>query len=51
MFGKVVKWYNEQSPTVKGFLWLGILLIIGIILRWETIITNISKGFEFFNTK
>jgi len=48
MFSKFKDWYNHQSQTTKCFLWLIPLLILGIILRWNTILAGISKGFEFF---
>jgi len=39
---------KELSPTLKGFLILAIILIIGIVLRWEYIISEAIKGFSFF---
>jgi hypothetical protein len=51
MFKKIKEWYSSQSDTVKAFIWIGVLLIIGIIIRWDYIIDHISKGFDFYSTK
>lgn len=49
MFERFSKWYKEQSSTTKCFLWMILLLILGIILRWDYISENLIKGFSFFN--
>jgi len=49
MFRKLFTWYKEQPDTVKGAIWLGIILIIGIILRWDYVIDGISKGFGYYS--
>ena len=49
MFTKIKKWYNSQNDTVKAFIWIGIVCIIGIILRWDAVVKGIKKGFEFYN--
>jgi hypothetical protein len=51
IFTKLVADFKEASPTVKAFIVIGLLLIIGIILRWDTIVEEVSNGFNFFNTK
>ncbi len=43
--------FNEQTPTMKGFILIIILLIIGIILRWDSIIEEAADGFRFFSKK
>ena len=48
-FKKLSKWYSEQTPTAKGFLWIGLLLIIGIILRWDYISKEVVSAFGFLN--
>jgi hypothetical protein len=48
MFHKIKNWYNGQSQTTKAFIWVAVLLIIGIVLRWNHIIDNIISGFNFF---
>ena len=42
-------WYKEQTPTVKGFLWMGLVLIVGIALRWSYIWKSIGNGFNYFS--
>ncbi len=46
-FSRIKDWYNSQPPTVKCFLWLGIILIIGIIIRWDYVVEGVSSGFGF----
>jgi hypothetical protein len=46
---KVKKWFAGLSVTQQGYVLLIILLIVGIILRWEYIIDNIIKGFDYFS--
>lgn len=48
---RVKEWYMAQNDTTKAFIWLGIILIIGIIFRWDYITERISKGFDFYSTK
>lgn len=40
--------YNKLSPTAKGMVILCVLLVIGIILRWDATIEGIKRGFGFF---
>ena len=46
---KIKHWFSGLSETQKGYLILIILLIIGIVLRWNYIIDNIIKGFNYFS--
>lgn len=48
-FTKFVAAFESQSPTTKGFIILGIALLIGIILRWRFILSEVIRGFDFFN--
>ncbi len=50
MFKKLKNWYQEQSSTTQGMLWLGLLLIIGIILRWDYIYETVKHSFGFFSS-
>jgi len=45
----IIKWFKELSPQLKGYVIIIILLTIGIILRWNVIISNIIKGFDYFS--
>ncbi len=47
----MIKWYKSQPDSVKGAIWLGIILIIGIILRWDYVWDGICRGFNFYSAK
>ncbi|MBR5249500.1 MAG: hypothetical protein IKV28_02800 [Bacteroidales bacterium] len=49
MFQKLVTWYKEQSSTTQGMIWMGLLLIIGIIFRWDYILETVKQSFGFFS--
>lgn len=49
IFTKFVAGYKELTPTTKGFIILGVILILGIILRWDTVMEEVKRGFNFFN--
>ncbi len=42
MFKKLIGWFNSQSPNVKGYLIIIVILVIGIILRWDFILDSFS---------
>lgn len=48
-FTRLKNWYSEQTSTAKGFIWIGLLLIIGIILRWDYISSRVVAAFGFLN--
>ena len=48
-FIKPKNWYTDQTPTTTGFIWMGIILIIGIILRWDYISERVVSSFGFLN--
>ncbi len=48
-FTKLRNWYTAQTPTTKGFIWIGILLIIGIIIRWDYISEKVISSFGILN--
>ncbi len=50
-YNKLVKDFEELSPTAKGFIIVGIILIIGIIFRWDYICSEVARGFNFFSAK
>ena len=47
-FAKLAQWYKDLTPTAKSMVWLSILLIIGIIIRWDATMEGIERGFGFF---
>lgn len=49
MFQKIKEWYSAQTDTTKALIWIGIIAIIGIILRWNVIIDGITRGFNFYS--
>ena len=46
---KISEGFNNLSPTAQGMIVLGIVLIIGIILRWDYILEEVKRGFGFFS--
>lgn len=48
-FKRLKVWYSGQTPTTKGFIWIGLLLIIGIIIRWDYISKEVVAAFGFLN--
>lgn len=48
---KLVDSYNELTPTGKAMVVLCVLLVIGIIIRWDATIEGIQRGFGFFGGK
>ena len=51
MFKKIKDWYQRQSDTTKAFIWIGLICIIGIIIRWKAVLAGIAKGFQFYSHK
>ncbi len=49
MFTKQKNRINNLSPTAKGYLLVIIVLILGIIFRWDDVSKGIIKGFKFFS--
>lgn len=52
--GKITKLaddFKQLSPTAKGMVLLCIILVIGILLRWDSTIEGIKQGFGFFTGK
>ena len=47
-FAKLAQWYKDLTPTAKSMVWLSILLIIGIIIRWDATMEGIERCFGFF---
>lgn len=47
---KIIDWYRKQSDTTKAMIWLGVIAVIGIILRWDYIMENAARGFNFYST-
>ena len=50
-FLKLVACFKESTPTTQGLIILCVLLVIGIILRWDYIVSEIFRGFDFFGGK
>ncbi len=47
----LVEKFKEASPTVQGMIVLIIILVIGIIIRWRSIIEEMLRGFDFYSGK
>ena len=46
---KLMDKFMELSPTAQGMIIIGILLIIGIILRWDEVSQGIISGFKRYS--
>lgn len=51
MIEKFKEWWGKQTPTAQVFMVLVVILIIGIIIRWDFIIESAGNGFDFFKFK
>ncbi len=49
MIAKIKEHFSNLSPVSKGFIIIIVLLIIGIIIRWEYITDGIIRGFNYFS--
>ena len=46
---KLMDKFKELSRTVRGMIIIGIMLIIGIILRWDEVSQGIISGFKRYS--
>ena len=46
---KILDWYRSQSDTSKAFIWLSLISVIGVILRWDYDVEMISNGFSHYS--
>ena len=51
MFEKIKTWYKSQSDTTKAFIWIGLVALIGILLRWNAVVEGVKHGFGFYGGK
>ncbi len=51
MFKRLKEWYSAQSDTTKGLIIVGLICIIGIIIRWDAVVGGIRHGFNFYSGK
>ena len=51
MFEKVNKWYAAQTATTKALIWIGLIAIIGILIRWDAVVAGVKHGFGFYSGK
>lgn len=49
MFKKVKDWYCSQSDSIKAMIWIGLIAVIGIIIRWPHIVDGATRGFNFYS--
>lgn len=49
MFDKIKTWYSAQTDTTKALIWIGLIAIIGIIFRWDAVLSGIRHGFGFYS--
>lgn len=51
LFQRIKTWYSAQTDTTKALLWIGLVAIIGILLRWDAVADGIRRGFHFYSSK
>lgn len=51
LFDSIKNWYSAQTDSTKAMIWIGLVCIVGIILRWDAVVAGIAKGFNFYSTK
>lgn len=49
LVNKIKSWFLALPDMQKGYVMLILILLIGIIIRWNYIIDNIIKGFSYFS--
>ena len=51
MFQKIKTWYAAQTDTTNALSWIGLIAIIGILIRWDAVVAGIKHGFGFYSGK
>ena len=51
MFNKIKQCYSSQNDMTKGMIWVGLVLLIMIIIRWNHVVEGIARGFNFYSDK
>ena len=51
MFEKIKPWYTAQSDTTTAFIWIGLVALVGILLRWDAVVEGVKHGFGFYSGK
>ena len=51
MFQKIKKWYAAQTDTTKALIWIGLIAVIGILIRWDAVVAGVTHGFGFYSSK
>lgn len=51
MLEKIKKWYAAQTDTTKALIWIGLIALIGIIIRWDAVVAGIKHGFGYYSGK
>ena len=49
MMKKIADWWKSLDPSVKGLIIIGLICLIGIIIRWDYVMEGIKKGFNFYS--
>ena len=51
LFERIKTWYGAQTDTTKALLWIGLIAIIGILIRWDAVVEGVKHGFGFYSSK
>lgn len=46
---KLIDKFKDAPSSIQGMIILAIVLIIGIIIRWNYIIEHIARGFKYYS--
>ncbi|MBQ3382401.1 MAG: hypothetical protein IJG54_03620 [Bacteroidales bacterium] len=45
----IADWWKGLDPSMKALILIGIICLLGIILRWDYVCGGIKKGFNFYS--
>ena len=51
LFKRIKTWYGAQTDTTKALLWIGLIAVIGILIRWDAVVEGVKHGFGFYSSK
>ncbi len=46
---KAALWWKNLDPSMKALILIGLICLIGIVLRWHYVMDGIKKGFNFYD--
>ena len=46
---KTIMWWKGLDHSMKALILIGLICLIGIIVRWDHVMDGIKKGFNFYD--